>query len=932
MQTLLQQLDILKKQAQGCWPQRAVYEMEYALRLSEALEGKHQDIVRSAVQGLYQSFQERGCITEAAAREAEAALLPMAEEAKSFHMICAAHAHIDMNWMWRYDETVAITLDTFRTMLDLMEEYPTFTFSQSQASVYRIVQQHDPAMLEEIKACIRQGRWEVTASTWVETDKNMPSGESLARHILYTKRVLSQLLEVDPVSLKLDFEPDTFGHSAQVPEILDQGGVKYYYHCRGYDGHRLYRWKAPARSSVLVYREPLWYNAAIEPSMALYVPEFCIQHSMDTMLKVYGVGDHGGGPTRRDIERILDMAEWPVFPSIRFGTYAEFYEKAEEVSDQLPVVHGELNFVFTGCYTTQTRIKAGNRLLEAKLGEAEALAAAAALSGDRPYPGARFAQAWEKVLFNQFHDILPGSGTADTREYALGLYQDAMAIADTEESLALRAIADRIDTSDIDEGQEIHHTTAEGAGVGFGLSAYELPQTERGRGITRVYHLFNAAPYARREMVEITLWDWEGDPARMEFSSEGRVLPHQLLSESQDHYWGHHYRRVILQAEMPPMGYITCILREKPLTLQPLPLPMDPRVEVLPQYVLENEFIRAAFDPATGALVSLTDKSSGQEAAQGEGAGIFRYVEEDESRGMTAWVVGRYRKVRSIHEDGITWAESAKGTLRQSLSYKAQFGSSELVVAISLDKSDRFLHFDIKCKFLDIGGHGRGIPQLQFYMPAGYACRAYRYDIPSGIVEREALDMDVPGLSFAAALPKDPGRKPLTLMTQTKYGFRGYEDSLTLTLIRAAFDPDPYPEFGDHRIRFAVGLPDVTSNRELLEASYNYNHPIRTLSARPHPGELLKTGSFMALEEGSVALQAMKMAEEGNGLVLRLIETEGRRTKAALRFCRRVAQAEFIDINEHPISSDAALSVSDSTVHLTVEPCRLISLSITFAD
>lgn len=932
MQTLLQQLDILKKQAQGRWPQRAVFELEYALRLSEALEGKHRDIVGSAVTGLFQSFQERGCVTEAAAREAETALLPMAEDAKSFHMICAAHAHIDMNWMWRYDETVAITLDTFRTMLDLMEEYPTFTFSQSQASVYRVVQQYNPAMLEEIKTRIQQGRWEVTASAWVETDKNMPSGESLTRHILYTKRVLSQLLALDPASLKLDFEPDTFGHSAQVPEILHQGGVQYYYHCRGYDGHRLYRWRAPARSSVLVYREPLWYNAEIEPSMALYVPEFCIQHGMDTMLKVYGVGDHGGGPTRRDIERILDMADWPVYPSIRFGTYAEFFEKAEAVSDQLPVVHGELNFVFTGCYTTQSRIKAGNRLLEAKLGEAEAMAAAAALSGGRPYPRERFAQAWEKVLFNQFHDILPGSGTADTRAYAMGLYQEAMAIADTEESLALRAIADRIDTSDVDEGQGIHHSTAEGAGVGFGLSAFELPQAERGRGITRIFHLFNGAPYARREMVEITLWDWEGDPDRMEFTAEGRVLPHQLLSGSQTHYWGHQYRRVLLLAEIPPLGYITCILKERPWTLQPLPLPMDPRTEVLPRYVLENEFLRAAFHPATGALVSMVDKSSGQENVKGEGAGIFRFVEEDESRGMTAWVVGRYRKVRDIQEDGITWVETTSGPLRQSLRYKAQFGRSEMEVTISLDKNARFLHYDLQCKFLETGGPGRGIPQLQFYMPAGYACRAYRYDIPSGTVERDALDMDVPGLSFAAALPKDPGRKPLTLMTQTKYGFRGNEDSLTLTLIRAAFDPDPYPEFGDHRIRFAVGLPDVTSNRELLEASYNYNHAIRTLSARSHPGELLMTGSFMALEEGSVALQAVKMAEEGSGLVLRFFETEGRRTKAALRFCRRVAQAEFIDSNEYPISSDAALSVSGSTVHLTVEPCRLISLRITFTD
>jgi alpha-mannosidase len=227
--------------------------------------------------------------------------------------------------MWGWDETVSITLETFRTMLDLMKEYPDYTFSQSQASVYRVVEDHDPAMLDEIRARVKEGRWEVTASTWTETDKNIPSGESQARHILYTKAYLSKLLNIDPDSLDIDFEPDTFGHNANVPEILNKGKVKYYYHCRGYEGHNLYRWTAPSGASILAYREPIWYNAHIEPSMAYYVPEFCNKNGLDTMLKVYGVGDHGGGPTRRDIERIIDMNSWPVFPTIKFGTFKEYF-------------------------------------------------------------------------------------------------------------------------------------------------------------------------------------------------------------------------------------------------------------------------------------------------------------------------------------------------------------------------------------------------------------------------------------------------------------------------------------------------------------------------------------------------------------------------------------------------------------------------------
>jgi alpha-mannosidase len=131
-----------------------------------------------------------------------------------------------MNWMWSWQETVAATLATFRTMLTLMEEYPGFTFSQSQASVYHLVEKYDPEMMEEIKKRIKEGRWEVTASAWVETDKNMPCTESLLRHIRYTRDYLETTWGVDPASLNIDFSPDTFGHSAHIPEIDGYGGVQ----------------------------------------------------------------------------------------------------------------------------------------------------------------------------------------------------------------------------------------------------------------------------------------------------------------------------------------------------------------------------------------------------------------------------------------------------------------------------------------------------------------------------------------------------------------------------------------------------------------------------------------------------------------------------------------------------------------------------------
>ena len=203
-------------------------------------------------------------------------------EAKQYTLICVGHAHIDMDWQWSYEETVATTIDTFQTMLNLMREFPDFIFLQSQASVYEMIEKYAPDMLDEIRHNVAEGRWEVIAGTWVEHDKNMSGTEAMVRQLLYTRRYLSKLLNIDPLSLDIDFEPDTFGHSAHVPEILSRGGVKYYYHCRGDEYKRLFRWRAPSGAEVLACCEPNWYLGAIEYDMASFVPSFCRENHTDT--------------------------------------------------------------------------------------------------------------------------------------------------------------------------------------------------------------------------------------------------------------------------------------------------------------------------------------------------------------------------------------------------------------------------------------------------------------------------------------------------------------------------------------------------------------------------------------------------------------------------------------------------------------------------
>ena len=933
----------LKKSASGIWAERILAQLGYAMKLSQTKEGKFDGIIEDAINYLNERYEEEGALSKASALKAESIISRMAAEAKGMKIICAAHAHIDMNWMWGFAETTAITLDTFRTMLNIMKEYPEFTFSQSQASVYRIVEEYDPEMLEEIKSRVKEGRWEVTASTWVETDKNMPSGESLARHILYTKKYLSGLLDIDPDSLKLDFEPDTFGHNVNVPEIMTKGGVRYYYHCRGYAGHNIYRWQSPSGSRVIVYREPLWYNATIDSDIALHVPEFCLKHGLDSVLKVYGVGDHGGGPTRRDIEKLMEMSAWPVFPTIKFGTFGEYFNILEGIAEKLPIVDHELNFIFSGCYTTQTRIKLANRVSEAKMNEAELFSTFSAGFAGGSYPYASYEEAWKKVLFNHFHDILPGSGVIETREFAIGQFQQVLAAANTGMSKALKNIAAQVNTSALpvnDEG--LSDTISEGAGVGFGIYDYGVPQTERGAGKSRIFHMFNPSVHDRSETVEITVWDWPGDMRRMEvLNKDGKPVNHQVITgylkqnNQEGDYWGHKYMKLAVYAEIPACGYTTYLLHEKD-TFNPIVPRDEPRVEKPDNYIMENSKLRVSFNVANGAIQSFVDKKTGMEMVDpGRPAGVFRLIDEDDSKGMTAWIIGRYMNVMNIDKDvKIGSVHSDSDSLRQWISYSVKFRDSSLSVVISLDRDSSGLEFNIDCDWQEKAEKGRLIPQLNFHMPLTYTCKAYKYDIPFGTIIRDPLDMDVPAGSWALGMPESMEGSSVMLVSRTKYGFRCTGDSLSLTLIRSSYDPDPYPENGMHRFGFAVKIiDDCSDNAALIEKAYDYNHPVSFVSGRKHGGKLAAEGSFMKLQSGTVAASAVKMAEalEDGGnrrIIVRVYETSGTGTQAVLKVAQAISEAWFVDINETRLECKKDIQIQGDTVRFKVDASSMLSLCI----
>ena len=898
---------------------RILSELNFAIQLSAENGGKFDAEIERALTHLEGAMARDGVLTRSACLGAEQALLPLSPAAKEYEVIFASHAHIDMNWMWGWQETVAATIATFRTVLDMMREYPEFTFSQSQTSVYKIIDDYAPEMKEEMLQRIAEGRWEVTAAAWVETDKNMPDTESLIRHLEYTRNYLEEHWGISREKLNLDFSPDTFGHSRFVPEINTFGGVKYYYHCRGLqDDLTLYRYKCPSGAEILMYKEPYWYNSGVTPDCGTGIfglSKRCA--GLKTGLIVYGVGDHGGGPSRRDIERVLEMQGWPVFPTMKFGTVREYFAKAEAVREKLPVVDHELNAIFAGCYTTQSRIKRGNRKTEQALLDAEKLAAFRTMADGTPAPTGRLEKAWQGVLFTHFHDILTGSCVQESREHAMGLFADSLAHAQQTQSASATALSRMTDTSAFLSDEDIRFTQAEGAGVGFGISNHSgVPNPERSAGKTRIYTVFNNAPVAKRECVELTVWDYTGDLRRLEaVDSQMNPLPLELLDREMQTYWDHRYVRVLVKVEVAAMGYATIALREKPVTDYPTFYLSAERTESPKgDITLENEFLRAKIDGRSGMLLSLVDKTTGKEQLSAP-AGLC--VVDTEKATSDAWKIGRYLGVTPV--DHTLRMEPISGNLRHGVRMEHQMLHSSVKTEVTLEEGARALKYSFSVDWSEAASQSKTHPVLIYRMPLKDKAEQVLMDVPAGCAVRTARAMDLPGLSFAAALT---GEKVPYIVTDCKYGYRLDRSELIATLINTAGGPDPYPERGIHAIELYLGV-EKADEKVMKETAAALIKPMFGIPCAAHPGKLPMNGAFLDFRGDTAVLDSFSWAD--GAYRARISEMCGKGCKVTLALPANITEATLTDLEGHEIG---AAEISGDCVSFEIGAYRLAQLNL----
>ncbi|MDG0814596.1 glycoside hydrolase family 38 C-terminal domain-containing protein [Cohnella rhizosphaerae] len=238
---------------------------------------------------------------------------------------------------------------------------------------------------------------------------------------------------------------------------------------------------------------------------------------------------------------------------------------------------------------------------------------------------------------------------------------------------------------------------------------------------------------------------------------------------------------------------------------------------------------------------------------------------------------------------------------------------------VSLDSNSSFIKYELECDWHEIGQPGQSVPQLNFHWPLAHAVKSYQYDVPYGIIERAPLDHDVPGNSFALAVPADEAaQSSVMLVTNNKYGFRGTDDSLAVSLIRSSYDPDLHPELGNHhRSSMAIGvLPARSTNRHKIEAAYRFNHPLNVISGTPHAGMRALDAGFLRLAEGTAAVSAVKMPEvqDGKAWIVRVYETEGMPTTVRFHTAGQATEACFVDTLERKLPEGEGIRLEASGI------------------
>lgn len=726
-------------------------------------------------------------------------------------------SHLDVAWLWPIAETKRKIARTLSNQLALMDEYPEYSYTQSQPYLFQLVKTLYPELYMRIKQAVKQGQIIPEGSMWVEPDTNLPGGESLIRQVIHGKRFFREEFGVDNEMLWL---PDVFGYSGNLPQIMKGCGIKYFGSVKlfgTYDNvadpfpHNTFLWEGIDGSQVLSHLLNYgdYYPIRINPSFLIHQWNDRVQlEGISTRLTQFGHGDGGGGANRDDLEFMRRLGNLEGVPKTKHGSPIEFFE--DQMEKGIPDVKyvGELYYpAHRGTYTTQALIKKLNRKAEIGFREAELWGAAAELLHNRSYPYAELDRLWKILLLHQFHDILPGSSIHRVHE---------------EAQLALKELNKNV----------------------YDLAA-DIRDALTDDDASRVT-VFNSLSWPRKELVALPA----GVPGIV--NANGSLAPVQL-------HEGIRYAEI----EAPSLGWSTYMAE-----YEEAELPAVCAVHAT-EIHMENEWIALEINEQ-GEITRIFDKETGTEWAAGR-CNVMRMY-RDQNSDFDAWEIDRRYRLASVELHlNAKVSVTANGPLFANIRVERELNQSAMVQDIRLRAGSRRVEFHTtiqwreKNKLLKVDFPVRvhtneSMQEIQF----GYVKRPNHASRPHDADRYEVVQHKWTALAEA--------NRGFALLNDCKYGISVNDNTLSLTLLRAPTWPDETSDQGEHHFTYGFTFWNgAFFESPVIREAYELNYPVSLVS-----GGRLGVQSLLSVSQPNVIAETVKLAEDGSGdWIVRLYESKG---------------------------------------------------------
>ena len=781
-------------------------------------------------------------------------LLPLAKKIKQRTFNLLGHAHLDMAWLWTTSETYEVAQRTFKSVLNLQQDYSSLTFCHTSPALYQWIEDNCPDIFIAIQNTVKQGIWEVLGGMWIEPEVNIISGESIIRQLLYGQKYL---IEKFGTRTRVAWLPDSFGFPWQFPQLLKQCGIDYFVTGKLHWNdttkfpHGCFWWEAPDGTKLFTLMAPPNVTGVMDTNpitMTNYAVEWESQTGLQDIFWLPGVGDHGGGPTRDMLEVAALWQKSPFFPEIKFTTATDYLDKISQKSsiDQqddsfsVPSYNSELYLeLHRGCYTTHAEQKRFNRYGENLLYQAELFATLASLKRRQKDEGRgqkKIEKAWKKVLFNQFHDILPGTSIPEVFTEANQDWNEAIKIGERVLRQSLNAIA----------------------------SLIQLPPAPTPDAKPIV--VFNALNWTRSQIVSIPL----KQPYCQVYDLKNNPIPSQITDDNQ---------LLFIAQDIPSVGYFVYWLSSK------LEQENTNILESKSNYILNNQYLTVKVNSETGDLDSIYDQINQREILSGQGNQLQAFT--DKGQYWDAWNIDPEYEQKALPAaslKSIQWLD--QGTIQQSIRVIRIIGESEFLQDYILEKNSPVLKIASTVNWQETHVLVKAAFPLTIesdYATSEIACGAIkRPKKPQTMAEKAKWETSA--LKWVD-LTDEKQNYGVSLLNDCKYGYDIKPNQIRITLLRSPVWPDPNSDKGIHQFTYAI-YPHKESwqKARTVHRSYELNIPFQVVEVSKNNQEdasLSPRSSFIDFSADNLILMAVKGDENQSNLgkdkniILRCYECHG---------------------------------------------------------